>query len=179
MARPLGRGPRFGVCPPLPLPLWAGAGFPFVLRAVPQAAQNLACGRFSFPQLGQRLWSELPHSIQNLAPSRFSDPQLPQRIRPLYSFGVFGARKTLHPCRHAASFCRVLVVRCSPSSYGAPSGFPWATIRRHKMVRRASMPLTVRCCGHSHHFRPGGVRASSLLATANCRIDKFFENNME
>jgi hypothetical protein len=79
---------------PLPLPLRVGAGFLLVLRAVPQAAQNFAWGRFSPPQLGQRLWSELPHSIQNLAPAGFSVPQLAQRMLPLYSFGVFRARKT-------------------------------------------------------------------------------------
>jgi hypothetical protein len=65
----------------------------------PHAAQNLACSRFSTPQLRQRFWNGLPHSIQNLAPSGFSNPQLAQCMLPLYSFRISRARKTLAPKR--------------------------------------------------------------------------------
>src|SRR5262245_24676783 len=62
---------------------------------LPHWPQKRARGRFSNPQLAQRNWKGSPHPIQNFMPSGFSKPQLAQRIRPLYSFGLFGARKTL------------------------------------------------------------------------------------
>src|SRR5262249_55701479 len=51
-----------------------------VAREVPHSAQNLAWGRFSTPQPGQRFFRGAAHSIQNFAPSGFVEPQLAQRM---------------------------------------------------------------------------------------------------
>src|SRR5713226_28016 len=75
-------GTPFSFFPFLRFPISPFPRFPLCFRAsgVPHSAQNLACDRFSHPQLGQRFWSVPPHSMQNLAFSEFSAPQLGQRM---------------------------------------------------------------------------------------------------
>src|SRR5712692_2220389 len=77
------RGPKSFSFSPFPPVAFSPSGLP--VSGVAHAAQNLARGRFSAPQLGQRRVNGEAHSIQNLAPSGFSTPQLAQRMVSLYA----------------------------------------------------------------------------------------------
>src|SRR6266508_4859898 len=68
-----------------PFPPFAFSPSGLSVSGVAHSAQNLARGRFSAPQLGQRRVNGEAHSIQNLAPSGFSVPQLAQRMVLFYS----------------------------------------------------------------------------------------------
>src|SRR5713226_6945283 len=77
------RGPKSFSFSPFPPVAFSPSCLP--VSGVAHSAQNLARGRFSAPQLGQRRVNGEAHSIQNLAPSGFSTPQLAQRMVPLYA----------------------------------------------------------------------------------------------
>src|SRR5262249_54006250 len=64
-------------------------------NGVAHSLQNLARGRFSAPQFGQRLLRGAAHSIQNLAPVGFSEPQLAQSMMVLHSIGMRRAARPL------------------------------------------------------------------------------------
>lgn len=68
------------------------------MSEAPHSPQNLARGRFSCSQCGQRFVRFVrgePQSMQNLVPSGLANPQLVQRMCSFYSSGFLRARKRI------------------------------------------------------------------------------------
>jgi hypothetical protein len=117
-----------------------------VTSGAAHSLQNLAPGRFSASQAGQRRGNGLAHSLQNFAPARLSQPQLGQCMpTPFTGSGA----------EHLAHSRRWFLAR-----HGSSSSAGGCALTRCKTRRRLTIPARL-SCNFSTVARPVGVTPST------------------